>query len=104
MAANDEQSKTDRRTFLQQCGRFAVVTPPVVSLMLSVSDKAGAESLATSGRTTKTTHTTSTKPVTSACTTTKITETICTTPPGTLSTYTTTCQQVTKTVTICMNQ
>jgi len=57
MAASDERSKSDRRAFLQQCGRFAVVTPPVVSLMLSVSDKALAESLATSGKT-KTTTTT----------------------------------------------
>ena len=64
MDANDKWSKSDRRTFLQQCGRFAVVTPPVVSLMLSVSEKAGAESLATSG---KTTNTTSTKPTTSSC-------------------------------------
>ena len=57
MDANDKWSKSDRRTFLQQCGRFAVVTPPVVSLMLAVSEKAGAKSLATSGRTTKTTTT-----------------------------------------------
>ena len=48
MGANDERSKSDRRDFLLKCGRFAVVTPPVVSLLLSVSDKAGAENLATS--------------------------------------------------------
>jgi hypothetical protein len=54
MGANYERSKTDRRAFLQQCGRLAV-TPLVVSLMLSVSEKAGAATLATSGATTLTT-------------------------------------------------
>jgi len=60
MGANDERSKSDRRAFLQQCGRFAVVTPPVVSLMLSVSEKAGAATLATSGAKHTTTKTTTT--------------------------------------------
>ena len=48
MGDNDEKSKSDRRAFLLQCGRFAVITPPVVSMMLSVSDKAAADNLDTS--------------------------------------------------------
>ena len=54
MAQDSRDSKkleTDRRNFLAQCGRFAAVTPPVVSLMLSVSDKAEGQELATSGTT-----------------------------------------------------
>ena len=73
MARDHEWSKSDRRAFLQQCGRFAVVTPPVVTLMLSVSDKAIAGNLATSGHSTKTKTTTSTKPTTSVCTTKTVT-------------------------------
>src|SRR6186713_2400613 len=73
MARDHEWSKSDRRAFLQQCGRFAVVTPPVVTLMLSVGDKAIAGNLATSGHSTKTKTTTSTKPTTSACTTRTVT-------------------------------
>ena len=72
-----------------------MVTPPVVTLMLSVSDKALAGNLATSGATTKT------KPTTSACTTSKIYETICPETTGTATTYTTMCTRVTKTVTSC---
>ena len=99
MARDHEWSKSDRRAFLQQCGRFAVVTPPVVTLMLSVGDKALAGNLATSGATTKT-HTTKTK--TTECTTSKIVSSICPTITGTATTsYTTTCTKVTKTVTIC---
>src|SRR4026208_868183 len=74
MGGGREWSKSDRGAFLQQCGRFAVVTPPVVTLMLSVSDKALAGNLATSGHTTKTKTTT-----TQECTTTTIeTTTACT--------------------------
>jgi hypothetical protein len=69
MGSDHKWSKSDRRAFLQQCGRFAVVTPPVVTLMLSVGDKAIAGNLATSGATTKTrttkTETTSCKTSTS---------------------------------------
>ena len=35
-----DQANEARRRFLKTCGKFAVVTPPVVSLMLSSSDKA----------------------------------------------------------------
>jgi hypothetical protein len=51
----DDRLRAERRAFLEQCGRFAVVTPPAVTLMLTVSDKAVA---AASGRTTGTTTTT----------------------------------------------
>jgi hypothetical protein len=55
---NGNKPKTDRRNFLAECGRFAAVTPPVVSLMLSVGEKAQADDLATSGTTrTRTTRT-----------------------------------------------
>ena len=35
-----EGSVESRRRFLKTCGKFAVITPPVVSLMLSSTDKA----------------------------------------------------------------
>jgi hypothetical protein len=38
---------TDRRAFLKSCGRFAAVTPPVVSLLLSTS--LSSEAIARSG-------------------------------------------------------
>jgi hypothetical protein len=31
------QSKDDRRSFLKNCGRFAVAVPPVVTMLLSTS-------------------------------------------------------------------
>ncbi|OKP76379.1 hypothetical protein BTE77_16300 [Ensifer adhaerens] len=31
------RSDNDRRAFLKSCGRFAVVTPPVVTMLLSTS-------------------------------------------------------------------
>jgi hypothetical protein len=31
------ESEEDRRKFLASCGRFAAVTPPVISLLLSTS-------------------------------------------------------------------
>jgi hypothetical protein len=34
---NVEQSEDDRRSFLKNCGRFAVAVPPVVTMMLSTS-------------------------------------------------------------------
>ncbi len=43
----------DRRLFLEKAGRFAAVTPPVVALMLSATDRARAA--AASGLTTLTT-------------------------------------------------
>jgi hypothetical protein len=30
-------SQSDRRAFLQKCGRFAIVTPPAISMLLSTS-------------------------------------------------------------------
>jgi len=46
---HDELPKTgeDRRQFLKSCGRFAAVTPPVVSLLLSTS--LSSEAIARSG-------------------------------------------------------
>ena len=56
---SDEAARTakdaDRRLFLEKAGRFAVVTPPVVALMLSVSGKARATGVASGGTTTTTT-------------------------------------------------
>jgi hypothetical protein len=53
--SEEERQKVERRSFLEQCGRFAVVTPPLVSLMLTTGTKAA---LAASGKTTLTTTTT----------------------------------------------
>lgn len=36
----------DRRDFLNKIGRFAAVTPPAVAMMLSVTEKAGAQVVA----------------------------------------------------------
>jgi hypothetical protein len=80
--ASDRREPSDRREFLQQCGRFAVVTPPVVSLMLTVGDKALAGNLATSpgkkdekDETKTTTSTITTKTVTSTSSTVTVTNT-----------------------------
>jgi hypothetical protein len=56
-ARDEDRLKAERRAFLEKCGRFAAVTPPVVTLMLAVSDKAKAQ-LATSPRANGTTTTT----------------------------------------------
>jgi hypothetical protein len=32
-----KSNQTDRRAFLQKCGRFAIVTPPAISMLLSTS-------------------------------------------------------------------
>lgn len=38
MDPNETKSnETDRRAFLQKCGRFAIVTPPAISMLLSTS-------------------------------------------------------------------
>jgi hypothetical protein len=34
-----EQTNEARRRFLKTCGKFAVVTPPVISLMLTTTAK-----------------------------------------------------------------
>jgi hypothetical protein len=78
---DDDKLKAQRREFLLQCGRFAVVTPPVVTLMLSVGDKGISTALAsspgkkskTSTTTTTTTPTTTTEKTTTKETTTKTT-------------------------------
>ncbi len=69
---DEEGRRAERRAFLEQCGRFSVVTPPVVTLMLAVSGNTAA--LATSAKTTTTTTTTPTT-TTTATTTTKHTTT-----------------------------
>jgi hypothetical protein len=38
---------TDRRVFLAKCGRFAVITPPAVTMLLSTS--LSSEAIAKSG-------------------------------------------------------
>jgi hypothetical protein len=37
ITGNGTQPDDDRRTFLARCGRFAVVTPPAITLLLSTS-------------------------------------------------------------------
>jgi hypothetical protein len=93
-----DSSESKRRAFLQQCGRFAVATPPVIALMLTVSDRAEAVTSAKPTSTTTTTLTTTTpttKTVTSATTKTQTlttTTSLITTITGTLT--------LTKTVTL----
>ncbi len=65
--SEDEKLKLERRSFLEQCGRFAVATPPVVSLMLASST--GAKALTTSGG-----GVTTTTPVTVTSTVTQLKE------------------------------
>jgi len=64
-----KKTETDRRDFLAQVGRLAVYTPPTVSMVLSVADKARAGELNTSydppTKTTSTTTTTTTITVSS---------------------------------------
>jgi hypothetical protein len=72
--SDEERQKLARRSFLEQCGRFAVATPPVVSLMLTTGTKAA---LAASGRTTLSTTTFGN---TTTATTTTATTTATTTP------------------------
>jgi hypothetical protein len=84
--------RAQRREFLLQCGRFAVVTPPVVTLMLSVDDKGMSKALAASpGRK----ATTTTRPTTTTKTTTKPTTTTKTTTRTTSQTTTTVTKSVT---------
>jgi hypothetical protein len=64
---DDERQKSDRRSFLEQCGRFAIVTPPVVTLMLATDSTKKA--LAASG----TTVTVTTSATTTTATTTTVT-------------------------------
>src|SRR6185503_17344851 len=82
---DDNRLRADRRAFLEKCGRFSVVTPPVVTLMLAVSSST--EALATSAKTLTTTTLTTTTPTT----TTNVTAT---------KSVTTTEGSVTKTVTL----
>ncbi len=111
MSANDEKAKADRRAFLLQCGRFAIVTPPVVSLMLSVRDKANADDLETSGvekkttkptTTTRTTRTTTTRTTSTKTTTTTPTTKTTTTTPTTGTTFTTFTTPTTITTTVTL--
>ena len=45
---DDKKTETDRRDFLAKVGRIAAYTPPTVSVVLSVADKARADYLNTS--------------------------------------------------------
>lgn len=40
--SGESRAEQDRRTFLRSCGRFAAVTPPAVTLLLSTSLNSGA--------------------------------------------------------------
>jgi hypothetical protein len=88
----DQKSKADRRYFLEQCGRFAIVTPPVVTLMLASDGTRTA--LAASGKTIKTTSTTtmatSTTTVTSTAMPTSTTTVTSTAMPTSTTTVTST--------------
>ena len=69
---DDDKRNAERREFLEKCGRFAAVTPPVITLMLAVSDKASAQVVTSPARaTTTTTTTTTTKTTTNGTITTK---------------------------------
>ena len=50
--ANDQEKRAieARRRFLANCGKFAIVTPPVVSLMLSASHRSYAQVGSGAGR------------------------------------------------------
>jgi Hint domain len=78
---DDDRQRAERRAFLEQCGRFAAVTAPVVTLMLTVSDKAAASSTPSSTTAPTTFKTTST--ITSSTTTTTPTPTPSATPTPT---------------------
>ena len=82
---DDDRQRAARRAFLEQCGRFSVVTPPVVTLMLAASGST--EALATSAKTTTLTTTTPTTTATTTATT-------------TTATTKTTTETLTKTVTV----
>jgi hypothetical protein len=92
--SDEERQKLERRSFLEQCGRFAVVTPPVVSLMLTTGTKAA---LAASGRTTLTTTATTTS---FATTTNVVTTTATSSATATVTTTTTSDSTTTTTVTV----
>ena len=47
-AEHGTRSEEDRRTFLKACGRFAAITPPAITVLLSTSLTSGA--IAESGR------------------------------------------------------
>ena len=40
--SGESRAEQDRRAFLRSCGRFAAVTPPAVTLLLSTSLNSGA--------------------------------------------------------------
>jgi len=40
--SGESRAEQDRRSFLRTCGRFAAVTPPAVTLLLSTSLNSGA--------------------------------------------------------------
>ena len=80
-ARDGDQGKAERRAFLEKCGRFAVVTPPVISLMLAVSDKAAAQLATSPGRiTTATIATTNTNVTTNTVTNTRSVTIVTSTP------------------------
>ncbi len=69
----EDNRKAERREFLEKCGRFAAVTPPVITLMLAVSDKAKAQVVTSPGRLVTSAATTSTPTTTPTTTTNSVT-------------------------------
>jgi hypothetical protein len=107
---DEDRRKAERREFLGKCGRFGVVTPPLITLMLAVSDKATAQvtspakilpapttSATGTTATTATTGTTATTPTTRTSVTTGTTGTTATPPPPSSSIKTTPTQATSST-------
>jgi Hint domain len=66
---DEARQRAERRAFLEQCGRFAAVTSPVVTLMLTVSSDEASATTSTTTTTSTKTSTTSTKTSTTSTTT-----------------------------------
>jgi hypothetical protein len=45
----EDGEEAERRAFLAKCGRFAVVTPPAIAMLLSTSLNANAQAVEQSG-------------------------------------------------------
>lgn len=48
---NADTAATDRRKFLEACGKFAIVTPPTVTMLLSTSLNSTAVAASAGGQT-----------------------------------------------------
>jgi hypothetical protein len=86
---DEARQRAERRAFLEQCGRFAAVTSPVVTLMLTVSsDEAAATTTTTTSTKTPTTSTNTFTTSTNTFTTSTTTKTTTTHPTTTTITIT----------------